>query len=199
VLDTRNIVVLAGSKWPTGATTDDPYVIPAGTPMAPVTAGTGRYKPIRQAVIVTAATAAEFVLNTGAAKGEGFDVGDVVNVMQNGAKPTLMTVATVGTISTIDYTLGVITLTNALGVIVSAGCWIEVASNGAATNPAGAVYLLENVKTRDTDLGVSVDVPAVGVIRGQVEITKLGTNCYSSALSPKQFPLIDFIPVTPGV
>lgn len=194
----RDIIVLAGCKYPTGASTDDPYLIPLGTPMAPVTAGTGAYKPIRRGDVVTAATAGESILNMGAGGAVGFDVGDVVNVLQKGAAIALMTVATVGTISTINYSTGVITLTKGLGVVVSVGCFVEVAENGAATNPNSAVFLGQNVKTRDTEIGTNVTVQAVGYIKGQVEVLKLADHTYD-ALTPKQIPNFDFIPATPGI
>lgn len=191
----RNIAVYPGAKWMTGS--GDDYVIPLGTPMAPLTAGTGLYKPIRRTVVNTAATAGESILNAKAGAADGFEVGDVVIVLQNGAKPTLMTVSTTGTISTIDYTTGVITLTNSLGLVVSAGCFFEVAENGAATMTRDCVFLGENIKTRDTDLGVNLTVLAVGYQAGQVEVVKMDTNCYD-ALTPAQFPDFDFIPEYSG-
>jgi hypothetical protein len=193
----RSIVVLAGTKWPTGVTGEDDYTIPLGTPMCPPTAGTGAYKPIRRAVVVTAATAGEAICNVGALKAVGFAVGDVVNILQNGATPALMTVSTVGTISTINYATGVITLTNGLGLVVSVGCFVEVAENGAATNPNSAVYLGENIRTYDDTVG-AVNAIAVGYISGQVRAQSLSQNCFDS-LTAKQMPNFDFIPNTPGL
>jgi len=192
----RNIAIYPGVKWPCGDSSDD-YVIPLGTPMAPITAGTGLYKPIRRAVMNTAATAGESILNAKAGEADGFAVGDVVIVLQNGAKPSLMTVSTTGTISTIAYATGVITLTESLGLVVSAGCYFEVAENGAATMTRDCVFLGENVKTYDSELGVSLTPLAVGYIAGQVEVVKMGTNCYD-ALTPAQFPDFDFIPEYAG-
>jgi hypothetical protein len=194
-LQFREIVVGSGAVWPTGSGSD--YVIPLGTPMAPLTSSASKrtYKPIRVGRIAGTATAAELDMTMDSCA--GFATGDVVVVLQNGALPTLCTISTTGTISALSYTTKVISLTNALGIIVTANCVVEVKENGLGTNPHDAVYLAENVQTRDLVSGTNVEAPARGVRSGQVEVNRLATHCFD-ALFPRLFPLMDFIPTSAG-
>src|ERR1035437_9377098 len=77
----RSISISPGAKWDNSLSTGGEYVIPAGTPMAPITAGTGLYKPIRRTTIATVATANETVATMAAvSEAKKFAVGDVVNI-----------------------------------------------------------------------------------------------------------------------
>lgn len=193
-LQVRDIVVIGGAVWPTGMGSN--YVIPLGIPMSPVTATTtGKYKPIRRTTAAGAATAAETAITVSNA--DGFAVGDIVNIIQ--ANPTLLlvTVSSVATITALSYSTKVMEFA-ALGLIVSAGCFIEVAENGAATNVNDCVYLGQNVQTRASDDSTSIDCPAIGYVAGQVQVSKLATNCYDK-LTPRQIPGFDYIPTMPGL
>ena len=194
-LESRDIVVEAGAVWPTGAGSN--YVIPLGIPMSPATATTtGKYKPIRRSTAAGEATATETAITLTSC--DGFAIGDIVNVIQADPTTSLVTVATVGTVSALSYTTNVLELSAALNLVVTAGCFVEVAENGAATNVNDCVFLAQNVQTRAADDSTEIDCPAFGYRAGQVEVTHLADNCYD-ALTPRQIPDFDYIPTMPGL
>jgi len=78
--------------------------------------------------------------------------------------------------------------------------WVEVIDTGYTTNNPDAVFLADSVQTRDA-ANADVAVPAVGYIKGQVEIvglTRLNAN-FHDALTELQISGFDYIPTTPGI
>ncbi len=189
----RDIIVAAGAQWPTGSGYD--YVIPLGVPMAPYTGGNGKYQPVRRSYLVAALASSDTQIYV--ADADGFATNDIIAVFTGAASTTNCGTAT---ITAVDYTNNILTvapLPEAITVAVT-NSYCEVEHNGYLHNHDDAVFLGENIQTKDAESGTTFDVPAVGIIAGQVDVNRLGANCYD-ALIESQIPDVDYIPVTPGV
>ncbi len=189
----RDIVVAAGAQWPTGSGYD--YVIPLGVPMAPYSGGNGKYAPIRRAQIVAALASGATQIYVDDA--DGFATSDVIALFTGSPSTTsILTAALTG----VDYTNNVLSVAALAEAATNAvtNSYVEVEQNGYLLNPSDAVFLGENVQTKDATSGTTFDVPAVGILKGQVDINRLGPNCYD-ALIESQIPGVDYIPTTPGV
>lgn len=191
----RRIVVEAGALWPTGDPTDD--VIPIGVPMSPVSGGsTGRYKPVRRSYLAAIhGTAATLVTVN---ETDGFAVGDFVAVYTT-VSPTTNDYQ--ATISAINRTTQVITLSTVSGATANTSSWIEVEENGYLLSTLGdAVFLGQNVETLDAQDN-AVSVPAKGYRGGQIDVSRLtaiSANCHD-AMTELMIPDMDYVPVTPVV
>jgi len=191
-LTTRPIIVVAGALWPIGSGED--YEIPLGTPMCPVST-TGKYRPIRRSYVVTALASSDTQIYLNSVK--GFATGDVLAMFTGAASTTHSITATV---TGVDYTNNIITVA-ALAVAATnivTNAYVEVQHNGYLLNRADAVFLGENIQTGSTADGETWDVPAMGIIKGQVDVNRLDTNCYD-ALIETQISGMDYIPLTSGV
>lgn len=191
----RDIVVAAGAQWPTGSGCD--YVIPLGVPMAPYSGGNGQYRPIRRSYFVTAVASADTQLYVEDA--DGFATGDVIGAFTS---PDSTTTDFTATLTAVDYTnniLGIAALgTHTEATAAVTNVYVEVVENGYIADPKDAVFLGENIQTKDALSGTTYEVPAVGIIKGQVDINRLAANCYDT-LMETQLPGFDYIPTTPGV
>lgn len=191
----RDIVVAAGAQWPTGSGYD--YVIPLGVPMAPYTDSNGKYKPIRRSYLVTAVASADTQLYIEDA--DGFATGDTIGAFTS---PDSTTTDFTAELTGVDYTNNILTIT-ALGTHTEStaavtNVYVEVVENGYIAAPKDAVFLGENVQTKDSLSGATFEVPAVGIIKGQIDINRLADNCYDT-LMETQLSGFDYIPTTPGV
>jgi len=194
-LTKRSIVVAAGAQWPTGSGYD--YIIPLGVPMAPYTGGNGKYQPIRRTTLASSVASSDTQLYV--ADANGFATGDVIAAF-TGAGAT--TNGFTATLTGVDYTNNILTIV-ALGAATAltaalTSSYIEVEHNGYLHNHDDAIFLGENIQTKDALSGSTFDVPAVGIIAGQVDINRLAPNCYD-AMIESQIPGFDYIPTTPGV
>lgn len=191
-LTTRPIVVAAGKQWPIGELEN--YAIPLGVPMAPV-GTTGKYAPIRRSQIATSLASNDTYIYVDNAR--GFATNDIVALFTGAASTTNSGLAT---ITAVDYALNRLTvaaLPSAITVIVT-DSYCEVNENGYLLAPKDAVFLGENIQTGNTTDGQTWDAPAVGIVKGQVDINRLDTNCYD-ALIESQISGMDYIPTTSGV
>lgn len=191
-LTKRDIVLAAGAKWPIGE--GDDYAIPLGVPVAPVST-TGKYKPIRRSQLATALASSDTYIYLDSAR--GFATGDVVALFTGAASTTNIALAT---ITAVDYTFNRLTVAALPAAITNAvtDSYCEVNENGYLLAPTDACFLGENVETGNTADGQTWDAPAVGIIRGQVDVNRLDTNCYD-ALLESQISGMDYIPKTAGV
>jgi hypothetical protein len=192
-LTKRDIIVAAGAQWPTGSGYE--YVIPLGVPLAPYTSGNGKYMPIRRSQLATALASSDTQIYVDNA--DGFATNDIIALFTGSPSTTNSLTAT---ITAVDYANNILTVaalaSNATVGITDA--YVEVEHNGYLHNHADAVFLGENIQTKDALSGTTFDVPAVGFIAGQVDVTLLAGNCYDSLLET-QIPGFDYIPETPGV
>lgn len=107
------------------------YVIPAGTPVAPVASGSdhdnGLWLPIRRTRVATVATdpTTSFVVDDA----EPFVVGDTIQAVDVAGPGTGVT--DLGAITAITYSTNTIVCTNAANAL-NVDDWIEVTENGAA-------------------------------------------------------------------
>ncbi len=191
-LTTRAIVVAAGAKWPVGSGED--YAIPLGVPLAPVTSN-GQYKPIRRGKIVTALASADTYIYLESVK--GFATNDVIALFTGSGSTTNILTATVTAVDFTNNRLTVAALGSAATNLVT-NSFCEVEENGYLHNHADAVFLGENIQTGDSQESRTWEQPAVGILKGQVDINRLDSNCYD-ALIETQISGMDYIPTTPGV
>lgn len=129
------------------------FVIPAGTPMAAVHAGTvhdlGLWMPIRRDVITNVDVDGVTLTGTDVSP---FKVGDLVQTIGS-TGPTTGAVTNLAGILTIDYTLQTMTFAATAGVVV--GDWIEVIENGAVVGTVWQVPKLVGVLRDPIDMRVT--------------------------------------------
>jgi len=132
------------------------YVIPAGTPMAPVARGSdhdnGLWLPIRRTRVATVATdpTTEFVVDDA----EPFVVGDTIQAVDVAGPGTGVT--DLGAITAITYSTNTIVCTNAADGL-NVDDWIEVTENSAADDSGGYWYNNKLVGLLAHDVDVRID------------------------------------------
>lgn len=195
----RNIIVDGGSLDPVDDGTLTRYVIPAGTPMAPI-AATGYYWPVRRTTVAATLGNATTVTVADASPFKG-DAGKGVLIFGS-----LSETAQLRTISSVDTTNNVIVITSP--VTVTNGYYIEAALNGAHGNATAfnsaqipdQVILKHDVEVLAADGSTTFHAPAVGVYRGAIRRDLL--NGPSAAgyddLLKSSHPTISFLPIKAG-
>lgn len=193
-----NIIIASTALNPLDIATATKYIIPGGTPLAPVSANGGKYRPIRRTLATAAANNTTCVTVQNA---KPFLAADVL-------KYYVSNVATsdVATIATIDTTNNVLWLTAAHTIASSERVEVKETglANTTAVNPTGipdCVILRDTVAVRLAD-GTLIDKPAVGVLRGAIRKSMVngpGTTAFDTMLQQAgQCGGINFLPATPG-
>jgi len=198
----RNIIVSGSSFDPLDVTATGRFVIPAGTPMAPIVS-TGKYMPIRRSRATSAVSNDTTVTVDCVKPFLGQEGAGVLFYASNAATATLRT------ISTVTQATNVIVLTAAATVVDDD--YFEVALNGAhgnvetatPTQIPDAVILAEAIEVVFAD-GTTFDVPAVGVIKGAIareNVNGPGVGALGATFDvilKNQLPNISFLPVSAG-
>jgi hypothetical protein len=184
----RRIVVDSSSLDPMDTDANNQYIIPAGTPMAPVTGNDGRYMPIKRATVVSCTwdnPNTEIVVDDASP----FKDGDVVR--QWDADDAYADNA-VGTLADVDLT------TNTLSIVGDVtGDIAEDDLIGVAYNTADVVLLEQDAAVRDQDLNL-VHVPASGVTCGQIRCADVNMPSGADPVLYRDMLLMDFVPGEPG-
>lgn len=163
------------------------YIIPAGTPMSPVTASDGRYIPVKRSAYVSKANASSDTQIT-VTDASPFRVGDVIVYLDSSANYVPVAIGTILTI-----TGEAINIDGTVAAGIGAGDLVQV-----AYNRRDVVLLGETVRLWDDIAGAAVSVPAVGVIGGQISEAKLNWAHNADWQLLKDMPKMDFLPVEPG-
>jgi len=188
VIMKRAIVIDADSRDPLAASPAE--VIPAMTPMAPVSGG--KYKAIRRTLADGTCTTGQKVVPV--AETTMFAVGDVIQMVA-ASTPTAAASA-MGTIDSIVAGVSVTLVANS-STQVDSGDIVEVAENALADD---AVLLLSRVDLRNAE-AVAVDKGAAGVIEGQCVQAALN-YCAAGGIALTRLEVeldrMDLVPATAG-
>jgi hypothetical protein len=196
----RHIILDGNSLDPLDVGATDKYIIPAGTPVCPVV-GTAKYLPIRR-THAAAAVSNDTTLTVDNAKPFADGVGKGILFFAS-----IAATAELRTISAVDTTTNVITLSAAATVVDDD--FVEMALNGVHGNTENAtptqipdaVILAETVEVYHQ--GSTFDTPAVGVIKGVISRGKVNSGTGAGAATfdvalKTQLPGISFLPINPG-
>jgi hypothetical protein len=198
VTQTQEIQVSASSVNPLTTGASQKYVIPAGTPMAPVS---GKYLPVRRTRIVATAPSNSATVYVDDAT--PFVAGDRICYFNS-----YLGTGAVGTVSTSAESGNVLVL--AAAITAAAGDYLEEAYTGAHANttsamteeirPTDHVILLHDVSVTADDGVTTVDASAVGVTVGQMRSGSVkGTGCATfDVILRQQFPHIQFLNTQAG-
>lgn len=167
--DRLDIIVNSTARDPLDQATQ-PHVIPAGTPMAPVSALNGHFMPIRRTTLATAmaaTTVADVVDAT------PFGTGDVVQWFTTTNIWEILAEGTAATLAGVDYANNQLTFGHAV-TTAALGAYVEVNTNGhlvCLDNPVDydAVILLRTVQNQtDPPSATTICVPAEGAFGGSM-------------------------------
>jgi len=180
-----------------------PHVIPAATPMAPVAAEDGHYRPIRRTTLATNVAATTLMTVVDA---EPFDVGDVLALFTTtNVWDIAVTVSIAKTVAAVNVATNVITVAAAV-TAAATGAWVEVVENGhllalAGPNDYDPVLLADPLQNQTPAPGATTFcVPASGIFAGSAEATRINgpSDQGPDALLEWAFRSFRFIPAEPG-